>query len=155
MEKKGKSRPIRITSRPCNIMFIWRKPGRPSYHMEAKSCWTLGWATNWKIWRIGEGFHFLNPPILGTTFPLGLAFHNIYSTLSNKRTGTNYRILRRNLDQGCVIIFYQWKWFWLIDWMPGFTSYRGLGIKSINQNHFHWSKIITEPLSRFFFLKVQ
>ena len=31
----------------------------------------------------------------------------MYSTLSNKRTGTNYRILRKNLDQGSVIIFDQ------------------------------------------------
>ena len=31
----------------------------------------------------------------------------IYSTLSNKRTGMNYRIFRKNLDQGSVIIFDQ------------------------------------------------
>ena len=40
--------PIRQTSKPCNIIFICRKPGRPSYQIDAKSCWTLGWATNWK-----------------------------------------------------------------------------------------------------------
>ena len=31
----------------------------------------------------------------------------LYSTLSNKCTGTNYRILRQNLEQGSVIIFDQ------------------------------------------------
>ena len=41
-----------------------------------------------------------------------------YSTLSNKRTDTNYRILRQNLDLGSVIIFDQWKWFRLIDLIP-------------------------------------
>ena len=30
-----------------------------------------------------------------------------YFILSNKRTGTNYRILRKNLDQGSMIIFDQ------------------------------------------------
>ena len=30
-----------------------------------------------------------------------------YSNLPNKRTGTNYRILSKNLDQGSVIIFNQ------------------------------------------------
>ena len=29
-------------------MFICRNPGNPSYQMDASSCWTLGWATNWK-----------------------------------------------------------------------------------------------------------
>ena len=30
-------------------MFFCRKPGSPSYQMEARSCWTFGWATNWKV----------------------------------------------------------------------------------------------------------
>ena len=30
-----------------------------------------------------------------------------YSNLPNKRTGMNYRILRKNLDQGFMIIFDQ------------------------------------------------
>ena len=72
-----------------------------------------------------------------------------YSSLSNKRIGTTFQILGQNLDQGSLIIFDQWKSFRLIDWKPSFTSYRRPGIKSIKKNNLHWSKIITEPWSRF------
>ena len=55
----------------------------------------------------------------------------------------------KNLDQCFVNIFKQWKLFPLIDLIPYFTSYRGPGIKSINWNSFHCSKIFTKHWSRF------
>ena len=106
-----------------------------------------------KVWRVvhwEEGSVVMAVDFLSALF-LSCPWTSTYSTLSNKRTGMNYRILWKNLDQGSVIIFDQWKWFRLIDLVPGFTSYRGLGIKSINRNHFHWSEIITKPWSRFLF----
>ena len=33
----------------CRIMFFCLNPGRPSYQMEASSCCTFGWATNWGV----------------------------------------------------------------------------------------------------------
>ena len=56
----------------------------------------------------------------------------------------------KNLDECSVIIFDQLKLFRLIDLIPGFTSYRGPGTKSINWNNFSCSKIITKHQSRFF-----
>ena len=73
-----------------------------------------------------------------------------YFTLLSKRTSMNFRILRKNLDQGSVIIFYQWKLFWLIDLIPGLLYEVKPGIQSIKNINFHWSKIIIEPYSRFF-----
>lgn len=46
-EKKGNSIPILTISIPCRIIFFRRKPGRPSYQIDASSCWTLGCATNY------------------------------------------------------------------------------------------------------------
>ncbi len=47
-EKTGKSRPMmkQVTSFTAQ----WRRlhPGNPSYHSVARSCWQLGWATNWE-----------------------------------------------------------------------------------------------------------
>ena len=70
--------------------------------------------------------------------------------LSNKCTGTNYRILRKNLDQGSMIIFDQWKLFCLIDLIPSLLYEVKPDIRTIKKNNFHWSKIIVEPCSRFF-----
>ena len=70
-----------------------------------------------------------------------------YSNLPNKRTGVDFS--EQNLDPCLVNIFDQRKWFQLIDLIPGFTSYRGPGIKLINWNHFHWSNIFTKHGSRF------
>ena len=74
-------------------------------------------------------------------------------TLPNKHTCAITVFWGKNLDQGFVIIFDQWKLFLLIYLIPFFTSYRGPGFKSINRNNFHWSKIIIKPWSRFFFSK--
>ena len=71
------------------------------------------------------------------------------SDLPNKRTSTIAEFWWLNLDPCLVNIFDQWKWFQLIDLIPGFTSYRGPGIKLINWNHFYWSKIFTKHGSRF------
>lgn len=46
--KNGKRMPIRTISSACRNMFFLRKPGRPSYQIDASSCCTLGCATNWK-----------------------------------------------------------------------------------------------------------
>ena len=46
MEKSGNRTPIRMTSRVCSNMFLRRKPGKPSYQIEANSCCTFGCATN-------------------------------------------------------------------------------------------------------------
>ena len=74
-----------------------------------------------------------------------------YSNLPNKRTGTIAEFSEQNLDPCLVNIFDQWKWFQLIDLIPGFTSYRGPGIKLINWNHFHWSNIFTKHGSRSYY----
>ena len=42
----------------------------------------------------------------------------LYSNLPNECTSMIYQILRKNLDQGSVIIFDQWKLFRLIDLIP-------------------------------------
>lgn len=38
--------PILQISSDCSAMFFLRKPGSPSYQMEASSCCTFGWLTN-------------------------------------------------------------------------------------------------------------
>lgn len=38
--------PIRQISNDCNAIFFRRKPGSPSYQIEANSCWTFGCDTN-------------------------------------------------------------------------------------------------------------
>ena len=70
-----------------------------------------------KVWRVvhwEEGSVVMAADFLSGLF-LSCPWTSTYSTLSNKRTGMNYRILWKNLHQGSVIIFDQWKWFRLID----------------------------------------
>ena len=59
-------------------------------------------------------------------------------------------VLKKNLDQCFVIIFEQHKLFQLIALIPGALYEVKLGIKSINRNNFHWSKIIAKHRSRSF-----
>ena len=73
-----------------------------------------------------------------------------YSNLPNKRTGTMNKFWGKTLIDVLWIFLISEKQTLLIDLIPGFTSYRGLGIKAINWNHFHCSKIITKHQSRFF-----
>ncbi|CAB0007313.1 unnamed protein product, partial [Nesidiocoris tenuis] len=42
MEKIGNIKPMRMICKACRTIFFRRKPGRPSYHIEASSCWTFG-----------------------------------------------------------------------------------------------------------------
>lgn len=44
--KNGKRMPILTISSAWRNMFFLRKPGRPSYQIDASSCCTLGCATN-------------------------------------------------------------------------------------------------------------
>lgn len=50
MEKRGNMTPIRTTSKLWSSMFFLLKPGRPSYQIDANSCCTFGWATNYTNW---------------------------------------------------------------------------------------------------------
>lgn len=47
--KKGNRTPILTISNAWRTMFFLRKPGRPSYQIDASNCCTLGCATNWKF----------------------------------------------------------------------------------------------------------
>ena len=56
----------------------------------------------------------------------------------------------KNLDQGSIMIFDQWKLFCLIDMIPGLLYEVKPGIQTIKKNNFYWSKIFVEPWWRFF-----
>jgi hypothetical protein len=47
-EKMGNETAMRTVSRNWKNMFLRRNPGRPSYQIDARSCWTFGWVTNYK-----------------------------------------------------------------------------------------------------------
>lgn len=53
-DQKGKETAMRTISRTWNSVFLYRNPGRPSYQIDANSCWTLGWVTNYNrnIWEV-------------------------------------------------------------------------------------------------------
>ena len=48
-EKIGNKIPMRNICKIWMNMFFLLKPGSPSYQIDAKSCWTLACATNYKI----------------------------------------------------------------------------------------------------------
>jgi hypothetical protein len=53
-DQKGKETAMRTIPRTWNRVFLHRNPGRPSYQIDANSCWTLGWATNYNrnMWEV-------------------------------------------------------------------------------------------------------
>ena len=103
------------------------------------------WEHSRSLWRIFKSPSFIHICSYSECISYSIKFFELIGSMHV------YHILRKNLDQCFVNIFAQWKSFQLIDLIPDFTSYRGPGIKAINWNTFHWSKIFTKHWSRFLF----
>ena len=130
----------------------WRRDSGAAGTTTTTSTWdaiavprTRGWSFFTALLRKAHGNLLLCTRTSSTTHLANLKF---------KIFRYDYGFWGKNLDWCFAIIFGQWRWFLLIDLIPGFTSHRAPGINAINWNNFSCSKIIAKHQSRFF-LKIR
>jgi hypothetical protein len=108
-DQKGKETAMRTISRTWNSVFLHWNPGRPSYQIDANSCWTLGWVTNYNrnMWEVFNSTYTFKTLSKVTFFSVKLChmntFHSYLCYDAQTEPFLNLEFLRSQIVQNVVI----------------------------------------------------
>lgn len=110
-DQKGKETAMRTISITWRSVFLHRNPGRPSYQIDANSCWTLGWVTNYKrnMWEVFNSTKTFKTLSEITIFSVKLCymstFHSYFGYDAQTEPLLNLEFLRSQIVQNVILTF--------------------------------------------------